>query len=169
MVSTVPPWSVLYNIRHWPRFCCKKKLMKCFSVWLVLKPWHFWESDRSAVALYKLCKPRDHYDNLVLIQGLPPVTWTATKLYTSVHRVEKEAKRRYSKELQSQLQQCDTRILWKGLWTKMDYKQPLYTTMNADASLADEVSTFHTRLEAAINKTTVNSGKNTCTHTKIGS
>ncbi|KAK3537078.1 hypothetical protein QTP70_001224 [Hemibagrus guttatus] len=63
----------------------------------------------------------------------------------------KEAKQRYGRKLESQLQQSDSRSLWQGLRTITDYKAPTSGMSNADASLADELNTVYACFEAAAN------------------
>ncbi|KAG7320065.1 hypothetical protein KOW79_015918, partial [Hemibagrus wyckioides] len=63
--------------------------------------------------------------------------------------VVKEAKQHYGQKLESQLQQSGSRSLWQGLRTMTDYKTPSSRSVNADASLADELKTFYARFEAA--------------------
>ncbi|KAK3550131.1 hypothetical protein QTP86_021062 [Hemibagrus guttatus] len=65
----------------------------------------------------------------------------------SMRRVEKEAKV-YENKLESQFHQSGSRSLWQGLITTTDYRTPSSRTVNADASLADELNTFYA-VEAA--------------------
>lgn len=71
----------------------------------------------------------------------------------NVRSVVRKAKRSYGEILESQLRQCDSRSLWKGLRTITDYKRPASSMMNADASLADELNTFYARFDATATKT----------------
>ncbi|KAK3507147.1 hypothetical protein QTP70_008621 [Hemibagrus guttatus] len=66
----------------------------------------------------------------------------------NVRKAVKEAKQRYGRKLESQLQQSDSRSLWKGLRTITDYKAPTSGMSNADASLADELN-IYAQFEAA--------------------
>ncbi|XP_051554708.1 uncharacterized protein LOC127441387 [Myxocyprinus asiaticus] len=68
----------------------------------------------------------------------------------NTRRAVREAKRRYGKKLESQLQQGGSRSLWQGLRTITDYKTPSRKISNVDASLADELNTFYARFEAAV-------------------
>ncbi|KAK3518576.1 hypothetical protein QTP70_004095 [Hemibagrus guttatus] len=67
----------------------------------------------------------------------------------NVRKAVKEAKQRYGRKLESQLQQSDSRTLWQGLRTITDYKAPTSGISNVDASLADELNIFHTHFKAA--------------------
>ncbi|KAK3547190.1 hypothetical protein QTP86_017556, partial [Hemibagrus guttatus] len=67
----------------------------------------------------------------------------------NVRKAVKEAKQRYGRKLESQLQQSDSRTLWQGLRTITDYKAPTSGISNADASLADELNIFYTHFKAA--------------------
>ncbi|KAL0150420.1 hypothetical protein M9458_054237, partial [Cirrhinus mrigala] len=81
-------------------------------------------------------------------------------------RGEEEAKQRYGRKLESQLQQNNSRSLWQGLRTITDYKAPTSGMMNADVTLADELNTFYARFEAAAKdaKDANASGANGCRH-----
>ena len=65
-----------------------------------------------------------------------------------VRRAVKEAKQRYGRKLELQLQQSDPRGLWQGLCTITDHKAKPSSIMNADTSLADELNIFYARSEA---------------------
>jgi len=54
----------------------------------------------------------------------------------------KDAKRRYRDRLESQMEQYDTRRLWQGLRTIMDYRGRNPSTVGADASLVDDLNSF---------------------------
>ncbi|KAK3512314.1 hypothetical protein QTP70_004624 [Hemibagrus guttatus] len=69
----------------------------------------------------------------------------------NVRKAMKEAKQRYERKLESQLQQSDSWSLWQRLRTITDYKAPTSGMSNADASLADELNTFYARFKAATN------------------
>ncbi|KAL0165648.1 hypothetical protein M9458_037492 [Cirrhinus mrigala] len=84
----------------------------------------------------------------------------------NVRKAVKEAKQRYGRKLESQLQQNNSRSLWQGLRTITDYKAPTSGMMNADVTLADELNTFYARFEAAAKdaKDANASGANGCRH-----
>lgn len=67
----------------------------------------------------------------------------------NVRKAVKEAKQRYGRKLESQLQQSDSRSLWQGLRKITDYKVKNTGMTNADATLADELNNFYARFEAA--------------------
>uniref|UniRef100_A0A3P9JDD6 Reverse transcriptase domain-containing protein n=1 Tax=Oryzias latipes TaxID=8090 RepID=A0A3P9JDD6_ORYLA len=67
----------------------------------------------------------------------------------NVRKAVKEAKKRYGRKLESQLQQSDSRSLWQGLRTITDYRAPTSGVTSADRTLADELNTFYARFEAA--------------------
>lgn len=81
----------------------------------------------------------------------------------NVRSAVRKAKRSYGEKLESQLRQCDSRSLWKGLRTITDYKRPASSMMNANASLADELNTFYARFDAAAIKTTNGCACSECT------
>ena len=78
----------------------------------------------------------------------------------NVRRVVKEAKRRYGQKLESQFQQSGSRSLWQGLRTMTDCRTPSSGSMNADASLADELNIFYARFEAAAHSANGDSSAN---------
>ncbi|KAK3569826.1 hypothetical protein QTP86_005843 [Hemibagrus guttatus] len=78
----------------------------------------------------------------------------------NVRKAVKEAKQRYRRKLESQLQKSDSRSLWQGLKTLTDYKAPTSNMSNVDVSLADELNTFYARLEAAANDANANANAN---------
>ncbi|RXN39337.1 CBL-interacting kinase 4-like protein [Labeo rohita] len=84
----------------------------------------------------------------------------------NVRKAVKEAKQRYGRKLESQLQQNNSRSLWQGLRTITDYKAPTSGMMNADVTLAGELNTFYARFEAAAKdaKDANASGANGCRH-----
>ncbi|KAK3508912.1 hypothetical protein QTP70_013723 [Hemibagrus guttatus] len=66
----------------------------------------------------------------------------------------KEAKQRYGRKLESQLQQSDSRSLWQGLRTIDDNKAPTSGISNADSSLADELNFEAAAINANANANT---------------
>lgn len=58
----------------------------------------------------------------------------------------REAKRRYGKKLQLQMEQSKPRELWQRLWNITDYKATP-TAVNIDSSMADELNSFIARFE----------------------
>ncbi|KAK3575513.1 hypothetical protein QTP86_028227 [Hemibagrus guttatus] len=85
-------------------------------------------------------------------------TYNATSY--NVWKVVKEAKQRYGRKVESQLQQSDSRSLWQGLRTITDYKAPIASMSNANASLANELNTFYARFKAAANDAKANAKAN---------
>ncbi|KAK3546380.1 hypothetical protein QTP70_026166 [Hemibagrus guttatus] len=81
--------------------------------------------------------------------GLASGDMDSYKAASNVWKVVKEAKQRYGRKLESQLQQSDSRSLWQGLRTITDYKAPTSGMSNAYACLADELNIFYARFEAA--------------------
>lgn len=66
----------------------------------------------------------------------------------NVRKAVREAKRKYGEKVESQFQQCDPRK--QGLRSMTDYKgTPPPPLVSADASLADELNTFHACFEAS--------------------
>ncbi|KAK1804591.1 hypothetical protein P4O66_020585 [Electrophorus voltai] len=65
-----------------------------------------------------------------------------------VRRAVREAKRRYGRKLETQFQQSGSRSLWQGLRTITDYRSSPSRLMSVDESLANELNTFFTRIEA---------------------
>ncbi|KAK0146400.1 putative RNA-directed DNA polymerase from transposon BS [Merluccius polli] len=65
----------------------------------------------------------------------------------NVRRAVKEAKQRYGKKLEVQLQQTDSRGLWKSLRKITDYKPKSTPIPNANTSFADELNIFYARFE----------------------
>ncbi|KAK1803349.1 hypothetical protein P4O66_004123 [Electrophorus voltai] len=63
-------------------------------------------------------------------------------------RAVREAKRRYRRNLETQFQQSGSRSLWQGLQMIMDYRSSPSRLMSADESLANELNTYFTHVEA---------------------
>lgn len=64
-----------------------------------------------------------------------------------VRKAVREAKQRYGKKLELQLQQADSRGLWQSLHTITDFKPKTTAIPNANTSLADELNVFYARFE----------------------
>ncbi|KAK1792854.1 hypothetical protein P4O66_012764 [Electrophorus voltai] len=73
-----------------------------------------------------------------------------------VRRAVREAKRRYGRKLETQLQQSGSRSLWQGLRMITDYRSPPSGPMSADESLANELNTFFARFEATSSSANAN-------------
>lgn len=82
-----------------------------------------------------------------------------------VRRAVKEAKRRYGRKVESQFQHGGSRCLWQGLRTITDYKTSP-STVNMDASLANELNTFYARFKVAAHSANGGSNANSATRSK---
>ncbi|KAK3513077.1 hypothetical protein QTP70_000956 [Hemibagrus guttatus] len=80
----------------------------------------------------------------------------------NVWKAVKEAKQRYGRKLESQLEQSDSRSLCQGLRTITDYKAPTSGMLRSDASLVDELNTFYAHFKAAANNAKANDIANGC-------
>ncbi|KAK3569833.1 hypothetical protein QTP86_005863 [Hemibagrus guttatus] len=77
------------------------------------------------------------------------------------YSLRREAKRCYGKKLESQFHKSDSRSLWQGLRTIMDYRTPSSRMVTAESSLAEKLYTFYACFEAeAHSANSISSAKN---------
>lgn len=65
----------------------------------------------------------------------------------NIWRAVREAKRRYRKQVESHFQLNDSRHLWCGLRTIIDFKGKSPTAPNANSNFADKLNTFYAQFE----------------------